>query len=436
MDAHRLRGVGLLLAATALFALAAPAPARADTVTDWNINATNALIVTAGQTPPVSVMHLAMVHGAVYDAVNAIDRRYEPYLGAPPARRWYSKDAAAATAAYRVLASLLPTQQAALEALYVASLATITAGPAKDGGIAVGEAAAAAMLAARANDGRFGPFRFPVPAVLLPGQWRPVLPMFVNDPFAWIAQVKPFLIRSPSQFRSDGPNPLTSRKYAREFAEVKSLGSAPATNPARSPDQTDAARFWSEHPPAMWSRIVRQLSAGQGLGIADNSRLFGMVYLTAADALISCWDDKAHWNFWRPITAIREVATDGNAATEPDTGWLPLLNNPPYPEHPSGHLCLSSSIAHTLRDFFGTNRAEFNALSAVTGTTRSFTRFSQAIKEIINARVWSGIHFRTADVQGAVIGRKVARFREKHFFERAKCHKKHRFHPRKKHHCR
>ena len=157
-----IRSPAVLVMFAGLLVLAGPPSARADTVTDWNAHATDALVVTGGQSPTVSATHLAMVHGAVYDAVNAIDRRYDPYLVAPPARRWYSKDAAAVTAAYRVLASLVPTQQATLDALYAASLAGIPAGNAKDGGIMVGESAAAAMLAARANDGRFGPYRFPV----------------------------------------------------------------------------------------------------------------------------------------------------------------------------------------------------------------------------------------------------------------------------------
>jgi hypothetical protein len=417
MTARRTRSATLLLAGAALLAIAASTPARADTVTDWNEQGTDALIVTAGQGPTVSVLHLAMVHGAVYDAVNAIDRRHDPYLGAPRARSWYSKDAAVATAAYRVLVNIVPAQQVALEARYQASLAAIPEGKAKAGGIAVGEASAAQMIAARTGDGRFGPFRFHVGSE--PGQWRPVLPAFVNDPNAWVAQVRPFLIDSPAQFRSDGPNALDSKRYTREFAEVKSIGSLNSTT--RTADQTDMARFWAEHAPAMWSRVFRQLSADHSLGTAENSRFFAMMYLTAADAAISCWDDKAHWGFWRPIAAVREAETDGNRRTEADADWLPLIATPPYPEHPSGHGCVSSSIVESLRDFFGTDRAMFSATSATSGTTRSFTRFSQAIEEIIEARVYSGIHFRSADEQGARIGQQVARWRERHYFDPVTC---------------
>ncbi len=409
----RLRTVVLLATAAAL---AAPAVARADMVTQWNLNASNALMVTAAQPPQQSVPHLAMVHGAVYDAVNAIDGGHEGYLlTSRLATPSDSKDAAAATAAYRVLLNIVPAQQGALDTLYTASLATVADGPAKRRGIAVGEAAAAAMIAARTDDGRFGAFRFDVGAG--PGVWKPVLPMFVNDPNAWLKDVRPFLIRSGTQFLSDGPLALDSRKYAREFDEVKSLGSAAST--ARSTDQTNAARYWAENPPGTWSRVFRTLSAQQGLSLVDNARLYAMLYLTAADALISVWNDKAHWLFWRPITAIREADTDGNSATGKDDAWLPLIATPPYPEHSSGHSGLSGSIAATLQDFFGTDAIGWTDTNNG-GFTRSFASFSQAIDEVVDARVWSGIHFRNADEQGAKIGRQVARYRDKHYFGPAK----------------
>jgi hypothetical protein len=418
MTITRLRTTGLLAAVAALVAVAA-APARADTVSEWNLHATNALIVTAAQPPQASVPHLAMVHGAVYDAVNAIDRGHQGYLlSSRVATRTDSKEAAAATAAYRVLVQLVPAQQPTLDAQYAASLAAIPNGSPKTRGIAVGNAAAAAMIAVRTDDGRFGPFRFAVGSA--PGVWRPVLPAFVNDPAAWLKDVKPFLIRSASQFRSDGPLPLASRRYAREFDEVKSLGSATSTT--RTADQTLAARYWAENPPATWSRIFRTLSAQQGLSLVDNARFFAVLYTTAADGLISVWDDKAHWSFWRPITAIREADTDGNARTDPDAGWLPLIPTPPYPEHPSAHLGLSGSIGKTLQQFFGTDRVAWTDTNNA-GLTRSFTRFSQAVEEIVGARIWAGLHFRTADEQGERIGKQVARYREEHYFQ-----PEHRFH--------
>lgn len=404
--------MSLVAAIVAVVAVAVASPARADTVTEWNLNATSAIFVTAGQPPQLSVPHLAMVHGAVYDAVNAIDGGHEGYLiSSRLATPSDSKEAAAATAAYRVLLSIVPGQQAVLDAQYAASLAGIADGSSKTRGIAVGEAAAAAMKAARTDDGRFGAFRFAVGSA--PGVWRPVLPAFVNDPNAWLKDLRPFLIESSSQFRSKGPLPLASRKYAREYAEVKSLGSLTSTT--RTADQTLAARYWAENPPATWSRIFRTLSAQQGLSVTENARLFAMLYMTAADALISVWDDKAHTSFWRPITAIREADRDGNPATEPDAAWLPLIANPPYPEHPSGHTGLSGSIVATLQELFGTDKIAWTDTNTA-GLTRSFTRFSHAIDEIVDARIWSGIHFRTADEQGARIGRQVAKWRDKHYF--------------------
>ena len=410
MTTRQRRIGGLLTAVAALFAVAAPA--RADTVTQWNLNATNALIVTAGQPPQVSVPHLAMVHGAVYDAVNAIDGGHENYLlSSRVATPSDSMEAAAATAAHRVLVHLAPAQQATLDAQYAASLGAIPNGSPKTRGIAVGEAAAAAMIAARTDDGRFGPFRFAIGSGA--GVWKPVLPAFVNDPNAWLKDVKPFLIRSSSQFRSRGPLELTSRQYAREFDEVKSLGSL--TSNTRTSDQELAARYWAENPPATWSRTFRTLSVQERLSLVDNARFFATLYLTGADSLISVWDDKAHWSFWRPITAIQEAGTDGNPRTQPDGGWVPLIPTPPYPEHPSGHAGLSGSFVKTLQQFFRKDRIAWSDTNNA-GLTRSFTRFSQAIDEIVDARVWSGIHFRTADEQGERIGEQVARYREEHYF--------------------
>ena len=283
----------------------------------------------------------------------------------------------------------------------------------KAGGIHAGETAAAAMIAERTNDGRFGSPGLPTGT--MPGQWRPVLPMFVNDPSGWIRNVTPFLIQDASQFRTHGPFPLTSRRYAADFAEVKAIGSATSTT--RTADQTSAARYWAENPPATWTRIARMLSLRAGLSVADNARYFAMLYLTQADALISVWDDKARWSFWRPITAIREAATDGNAKTEADPEWLPLIPTPPYSEHPSGHLGLSASTVRTLQQFFGTDAIGWSDTNSA-GLTRSYKSLSGALEEIVSVRVWSGIHFRHADEQGARIGKKVANWRQRHFFQR------------------
>lgn len=429
MNTHRPHAVALSIALAALIALATPAVARADGVTEWNAIASSAIVTTAGQSPHASTLSLAMVQGAVYDAVNAIDQGHRPYLAAPAANPWDSTEAAAATAAFRVLIALFPAQQSTLQPLYEASLASVPDGPAKAGGIAAGEAAAAAMLAARANDGRGGSFTF-VPGTA-PGAWRLAPPqgptkIVAVDPAPWVGYVHPFLVPDVEMLRSDGPNPLTSAAYADDFNEVKELGSLTSTR--RTADQTEAAIFWQDHGPALWNRVLRALAASRGLDIAENARLFAMVNLAAADGAIGCWNDKAYWNFWRPITAIREAATDGNPATEADPNWLPLFDpatpqfgsplvTPGFPDHPAGHGCISGAIVQTLQNFFDTDKIAFSAFSYRTRTTRSFDRFSQALKEVIDARVWGGIHFRTADVQGAVLGEKVAHYLQKHYFQ-------------------
>jgi hypothetical protein len=226
--------------------------------------------------------------------------------------------------------------------------------------------------------------------------------------------------------RTDGPNALTSAEYAEDFNEIKEVGSL--TSITRTPDQTDAAIFWQDQAMALWNRIFRTLAASRNLDIVDSARFFAMENLAAADAQIACWNDKYYWQFWRPITAIREADTDGNPATEADPTWLPLFDpatpvchlpalvTPPFPEHPSGHASATAAFTHTLKNFFGTDRIAFSAFSNKSCTTRSFDRFSDAVKEVIDARVWAGIHFRTADVQGSVLGKKVAHYMRQHYF--------------------
>jgi hypothetical protein len=331
----------------------------------------------------------------------------------PAAGSTYSKDAAAAAAAYKVLVSLLPGRATQLEGYYNASLALIPDGPDEDGGVNVGTAAADAMIVARTGDGRFGDPSFT--EGFGAGEWRPFVAGLAGNNFKWMGLVHPFLVPDASMFATDGPLPLTSAAYAAEFDQVKSLGSA--TSSTRTADQTAMALFWADHATAMWTRIFRQLSESQSLSTVENARLFAMLYLTGADAAIACFQDKERWGFWRPQTAIREAAGDGNPATVADPNWTPLLANPPYPDHPSGHNCLSSSIVETLRDFFGTNRMSFSATRSGFGITRSFTHFSQAIGEIRLARVYGGIHFMTPDAQGAALGKKVAKYRQAHFFQ-------------------
>jgi hypothetical protein len=446
------------LAATALLAVAVgglSASARGqpagNMAIDWNAIASTAIMAApsqgAGQPPHAAPLSLAMVQGAVYDAVNAIDGGYQPYLVAPPADPGASKEAAAATAAFCVLVGssdddptdpcglpgLFPVQFSALKPVYDASLASVPDGSAKDDGVEVGVAAATAMLVARANDGRFNDFKFT--EGFDPGQWRLAPPqgptgIVARDPAPWVGFVKPFLVPNVEMLRSDGPNALTSAAYAEDFNEVKELGSLTSTK--RTADQTAAAIFWQDSGPAIWNRVYRALATSHGLDIVDSARLFAMTNLAAADGSIGCWNDKAYWSFWRPITAIREAASDGNPATEADPNWLPLFDpsvpvsgaplvTPGFPDHPAGHTCISGATVHALQAFFGTDRVPFTAVSnkclPAPCPARSFDRFSDALKEIIDARVWGGIHFRTADVQGAVLGQKVVHYLTKHYFQ-------------------
>jgi hypothetical protein len=422
MNGKRRRKLGSVIGVTALLAaLAVPTslPASAvevpDQVLAWNQHAYDELIVTKLQPPPVSVLNLALVHGAVYDAVNAIDGGYEPYLGAPTASPSYSEDAAAAAAAYRVLVYLVPDREPQLTGYYNDSLDLIPNGAAENGGVAVGEAAAATMILERTGDGRNGTTLFTEGT--RKGEWRRVPLVTGGNSFRWVGQVDPFLIPSALQFGTAGPLRLGSDAYAREFAQVKRLGRA--TGSTRTPDQTSKALFWSEHAVAMWTRIFRQISVAQDLSTADNARFFAMLYLTGADALIACFEDKETHGFWRPQTAIEKAATDGNPATRADPAWTPLIPTPPYPDHPSGHNCISGSFVRTLQQFFGTNLMSFSATNVAVepDITRSFTRFSQAIREILRARVFGGLHFWTADVQGARLGRRVANWRQEHYFQ-------------------
>jgi PAP2 superfamily len=435
--------VALVVALGGLSASARAEPAG-NTVTEWNEIAASATIATAGQPPHVAPLSLGMVHGAVYDAVNAIDRRHQPYLVMPAANRRDSKRAAAATAAFRVLVGfpelegLFPAQQPTLKPRYDASLAALPDGPKKAGGIAVGEEAAAAMLAERANDGRGDPFT--VVEGTDPGEWRLAPPqgqepnqIVAKDSAPWVGNVDPFLVPNVEMLRSDGPNALTSAAYAEDFNEVKELGSLRSTS--RTADQKAASIFWQDSGPAIWNRVFRALAASEKLDIVESARMFAMTNLASADGSIGCWNDKYYWNFWRPITAIREAASDGNPATEPDSAWLPLFDpsvpvsgpllvTPGFPDHPAGHTCISGATVHALKAFFGTDRIAFTAVSNKCSPapcpSRSFDRFSEALEEIIDARVWGGIHFRTADEQGAVLGKEVAHWLDKHYFQPVK----------------
>jgi hypothetical protein len=415
-----------------------------DAVLDWNRYASEALVNAPaaptpglGQGPTVAILHLAMVQGAVYDAVNMIDEGHEAYLDdLPAAPSSASKSAAVARAAHDVLVGVTmtpPLTQAIIDRLDDNYDASIDAALLADGatavaaGIAAGQAAAATMLAERAADGRYGPFRFTCGDDA--GEWRlttslgcPAPPTPHGDPNAWVARVEPFVLESTSQFRSKGPHKMTSGAYAKDYNEVKELG---AVGSQRTPEQAALAGFFTNttHPPEMYNRTFRTVSMSEGLSLVEQARLFAMLNMAGADSLINCWDDKAHWSFWRPQTAIRLGDQDGNPKTEADPNWTSLSGNPPYPDHPSGYNCVTGGFMHAAGAFFGKKPIGFDMVRIVAGEanqTRHYDQFTDVVDDTIDARVYIGIHFRAPDVQGAEIGKDVARWLDQNFFEPVK----------------
>jgi hypothetical protein len=421
-------------------ASAARGQSAGNAVTEWNAIAVSTLVGlpgAAGGAPPAAQIHVGMVQGAVYDAVNAIEaKHHRPYLLKRRFSARASKDAAVATAAYDVLYNIVSTvpvpnladaaRTTLLQCLatqYADSLAGIPDGPFKNQGVAAGKAAAQAMIAARTDDGRFGPSQW-VPNTAKGHWWPQVNPatgQLILDPTPWVGGVKPFLMQSSSQFRTLGPNALSSPAWAQDLNEVKALGRADSV--VRTPEQTYIARWWQSTPVASWNGVARELVARNGLDIADSARLFAMEDLAAADAAINCWNDKYHFDFWRPWNAIPRAAEDDNPATDPDPTWTALITAP-YPEHPSGHLCLDGAHTRVQQMFFGDlieGGYQITSISTLLGPTdprtRTFGSFSQALAEITEARIWAGLHYRTADVQAQALGRNIADYMAANFFQ-------------------
>jgi hypothetical protein len=437
--------VGAFVGALGVFSASARPPAEADasSVTQWNLIAVSTITGIpgpglpgpAGGAPPASQINMGMVQGAVYDAVNAITpKHHRPYLLKRRFGNTASDEAAVATAAYLVLKNIVetvpqsitfPTRESLLASLasqYQAAKNAIPDSPFKNMGIAAGTAAAEAMIDARKDDGRFGPSQWvPNPN---PGFWDPVAPngTTAQDPTPWVGGVEPFLMQSSSQFRSAGPPALDSPAYAADVNEVKGLGGDGVVTPsARTGPQTYIAKWWQSSPVASWNDVARQLIARNHLDASDSARLLAMENLAAADAAINDWNDKYHFSRWRPFQAIRRAAQDGNPATTPDLTWTPLISAP-YPEHVSGHLGLDGSHTGVLRMFFGDAPAGgYQITSSFVNpggpATRSFSSFDQAVDEIVEARIWAGLHFRTADVQGRQLGTNVANFAAANYFQ-------------------
>jgi len=412
------------------------APAGGDAVTVWNANA--GVAATAACIAPLdNPLHesriYAMLHVAIHDALNAIDRRSRPYAFDMQAEAGASPDAAVAAAARDVLVPLigqlpleLHTQTcidagvASVEADYTAALAAIPDNQAKVQGIAVGQAAAAAILALRADDGAVGPFlNFNCPQDTNPGEYQctPGTPFIVFE--GW-ENVTPFVLKDSSQFRPGPPYAVSKKKYTEDFDEVKSLGGDGITTPsARTADQTEIALYWWESSPLKWNRVARVVSADAGLDLWENARLFGLLNMALADGYIAMVDSKNHYNYWRPVTAIQTGDTDGNPDTTGDPAWTPLRGTPPDQDYASGHSIEGGAGAEVLKQFFGTDQISFQDCSVTlpAGRTcsdaspvfRSYISFSEAAAENAYSRILIGFHFRKSVEEGTDYGRKIGK---------------------------
>lgn len=377
--------------------------AVADELSDWNQVLLKAML-TAPVTPaPVTTRDAAIVQAAVFDAVNGTNRRFLPIYVPPAAPPGTSARAAAVQAAYASLVNLFPDQKATFDQQRAASVAQITdTSQAVKQGLAWGQTVADQIWAWRSQDG----FSLIAPQYLggtQPGQWRPTPPAMAPGLVPQLATVTPWVIPSPSEFRTAGPVAMTSDQYTADYNEVKNMGSATST--ARTADQTLYAKFWqATNPPDYWDPVVLSVASTRHLSMPQTARLLALVNLAMADATIGCWDAKYTYSFWRPITAIQLGDTDGNDATNPDAAWTPLITTPAFPEYPSAHSCVSGAAGRILSQMFG-EETTFNVVSnGMPGVTRSFHNFSAALEEVKNARVFGGIHFRTATVDGTALG--------------------------------
>jgi PAP2 superfamily len=416
------RATVLLVAALVLAtpaALARPAQAGPRVARDpavirtWNAVAVRTIIVEGLKPPPVAQLYLGFVSAAVYNAVVTIDGRFTPYTSQPRPHGHASPEAAAATAAYRVLSVYFPASAEQLTVDYQASLAQIPDGVAKTRGIRVGEDAARTIVRLREGDGRDAAITLDLAPA--PGVWRPTPPAFAPMLAPWLGFVRPLLLGSPTQLPLAGPDPLTSIAYTRDFNEVKAMGAAASAT--RTPAQTETARFWNDSAPVQFQAGFRDLAIRHRLDIDHSARLFAILNMTTADAAIACWRAKYDFPFWRPSTAIQLADTDGNPATTADPTWTPLVINPPYPDYPSGHACLTGATAQGLAHLFGPQKIDLVVSSAVTGTTRHYRTARTLDRDTMNARVWLGIHFRKAMVDGNRLGHRVSRWALRHYFQ-------------------
>lgn len=369
--------------------------------------------------PPKAARAMAITHAAIYDSVNAIDRTHEVYAIDVLASPTTSREAAVAATAHAILVSLFPSQKPTIDAQYQADLAAIPNGQAEDLGVALGKEVAAKMLALRAGDGSDAVVNY-TPGNQ-PGDWIPTPPGNAPALLPQWPDVKPFAMRSGSQFSPDDIPALTSRQYADALNEVKAIGSATSTT--RTADQTNIAKFWANGagtatPPGHLNIMAQVAARAEDNTLSENARLFGALNVALADAAIMAWDAKYDTNFWRPVTAIRAADTDGNPRTEADPSWTPLLVTPPFPTYVSGHASFSGAAVAVLKKFFGRDRFAFTLPSEdATVSNRSFTSFSQAAQESSDSRLYGGIHFQFDNEDGLKAGRRLGEYVVNNFFE-------------------
>jgi hypothetical protein len=382
-------------------------------VVQWNNIASTAIVKEGKVGPAPSGIYFAYVHIAEYDAVNAITQRFEPFYyrgkGAPGA----SQDAAAVAAAHRILVHLFPAQQASLDGEDNASLAGIPDGPSKTAGIAVGEAAAAALVAARKGDGLAADVNYtPKPG---PGNWQPTPPANLPPLTPWAGEMKPFTMTSASQFRPGPPPGPDSDVWRHDLQEVRTLGWVNSTE--RTPEQTEIGLFWTEHTGQQYARAFGYLAENYKLSVADSSRLMAMLWVGFADSVIGCMNAKYHYGLWRPVTAIRA----GDSAEDKD--WMPLGSTPNHPEYPAAHGCVTGAVSHLIEDFFRTQKVHIVVDSQVTGKTHTFEDSRDLLQEVCMSRIYAGFHYNNSLKEGTKLGAAVAQqMTEKYFLVRAAKH--------------
>jgi hypothetical protein len=374
--------------------------AHADAITDWNAKA-EAIAVEKRMPPPPNARGMAMLHVAMFEAVNAIEQRYAPYRLKLVAERSASKDAAAAAAAHDVLLALHPDRQDSLDSALASALAQIPDGSAKTAGVDLGRKAASEIIAMRAKDGAdasesYRPYT-------KAGTYVPTVVPISST----VGAVTPWVMTSGSQFRPAPPPVLSSATWAKDVGEIKDVGGRTSTK--RTAEQTDIGRFWFVTGPQSWNPIVRQLAAAKTLDIVDCARMFALVAIATNDAFIAVFDAKYHYNLWRPITAIRNADLSDNPATARDVSWSPLGDTPMHPEYPCAHCITSAAAAGVLQSLFG-NDIPAVSMTSVTapGVVRQWTRLQDYADEVAVARIYAGFHYRFSTVAGQDMGRKIA----------------------------